>query len=158
MMGIGNSINGSALIYDINFFLTPAVPGLTPEIVEQSIYGYLEGVLGMRITTSRKTVKVEHVAHDDKEAIDILDCTMAAMVVGQTFNSDGVMFETTFSRHRPGFFTSHNTAVRGYWPRSLRSALRCRRLYVGIDSRWRRRTWRIVSALQPTRTYRSSSS
>ena len=114
MMGIGNSINGSALIYDINFFLTPAVPGLTPEIVEQSIYGYLEGVLGMRITTSRKTVKVEHVANDDKEAIDILDCTMAAMVVGQTFNSDGVMFETTFSRHRPDFFTFHNTAVRGY--------------------------------------------
>lgn len=107
-------INGSALIYDINYFLKSAVPGLTPEIVERSIYEYLEDVLGMRITTSRKTVKVEHVTNDDKEALNILDYTMVAMVVSQTFNSDGVMFETTFSRHRPDFFTFHNTAVRGY--------------------------------------------
>ena len=107
-------INGSALIYDINFFLKSAVPGLTPEIVEHSVYEYLEGTLGMHITTSRKTVKVEHVTNDDKEALDILDYTMVAVVVSQTFNSDGIMFETTFSRHRPDFFSFHNTAVRGY--------------------------------------------
>lgn len=107
-------INDSALIYDINHFLKSAVPGLTPAIVERSVYEYLEGELGMRITTSRRTVKVEHVTNDDREVLDLLDYTMVAVVVSQTFNSDGVMFETTFSRHRPDFFTFHNTAVRGY--------------------------------------------
>ena len=95
-------------------FLASAVLGLTPAIVEQSEYEYLDGELGMRITTSRKTVKVEHVTNDDRETLDILDYTMVAVVKSQTFNSDGVMFETTFSRHRPDFFTFHNTAVRGY--------------------------------------------
>lgn len=108
------SINGSALIYDINYFLCSAIPGLTPQIVERSVYEYLENVLGMKIATSRRTVKVEHVTTDDREALDILDYDMVAMVVSQTFNSEGVMFETTFSRHRPDFFTFHNTAVRGY--------------------------------------------
>ena len=107
-------INGTALIYDINYFLKSAIPNLTPEIVEHSVYEYLEGTLGMRIATSRRTIKVEHVTNDDKEALDLLDFTMLAVVTNQAFNSEGIMFETTFSRHRPDFFTFHNTAVRGY--------------------------------------------
>lgn len=107
-------INGSALIFDTNYFLCSAVPGLTPQIVESSIYDYLENVLGMRITTSRRTVKVDNATIDDRDALDLLDFPMVALVISQTFNSDGVMFETTFSRHRPDFFTFHNTAIRGY--------------------------------------------
>lgn len=54
-------MNGPALIYDINYFLASAVPGLTPEIVENSVYLYVESELGMRISTSKRCVKVEHV-------------------------------------------------------------------------------------------------
>lgn len=107
-------MNGLALIYDINYFLVSAVPGLTPTIVEDSVYLYVEGTLGMRISTSKRTVKVEHVTNDDRTALDLLDYSMVAVVISKTFNSDGVHFETTFSRHRPDFFTFHDTAVRGY--------------------------------------------
>lgn len=107
-------MSGSALIYDINYFLASAVPGLTPQIVESSVYEYVEGELGMRISTSKRTVRVEHVTPDDRAALDLLDYTMVAVVRSQTFNSEGVHFETTFSRHRPDFFTFHDTAVRGY--------------------------------------------
>lgn len=107
-------MNGQALIYDINYFLVVAVPGLTPEIVEDSVYLYVENTLGMRITTSKRSVKVEHVTSADRIVLDLLDYTMVAVVTSMTFNSDGVHFETTFSRHRPDFFTFHDTAVRGY--------------------------------------------
>lgn len=107
-------MNGLALIYDTNYFLVSAVPGLTPKVVEDSVYKYVEETLGMRISTSKRTVKVDHATHDDREVLDLLDYTMVALVKSQTFTSDGVHFETTFSRHRPDFFTFHATAVRGY--------------------------------------------
>lgn len=107
-------INGSALIYDINYLLASAVPGLTPAIVENSVYEYIEGTRGMQIATSKRTMRVEHVTPADRMVLDLLDYTMVAVVHGQTFNSDGVMFEVTTSRHQPDFFTFHDTAVRGY--------------------------------------------
>ncbi len=107
-------LDGKALIYDINYFLASAVPGLSPAIVESSIYDYLEGVLGVRITTSKRSIGVEHVTNADRDALDLLDYTMVAVVTNHTFNDDGIMFETTFSRHRPDYFTFHDTAVRGY--------------------------------------------
>lgn len=107
-------MNGTALIYDINYLLASEVPGLTPAIVEDSVYEYLEGTLGMHISTSKRTIRVMHATAADQLVLDLLDFTMLAVVFGQTFNSDGVMFEATMSRHRPDFFTFHDTAVRGY--------------------------------------------
>ena len=48
------------------------------------------------------------------EVMDLLDFNMLAVVNNHTFNEQGVMFESTQSRHRPDFFTFHDTAVRGY--------------------------------------------
>lgn len=107
-------MNGAALIYDINYFLTSVIPDLTPEIVEDSVYLYVENTLGMRISTSMRSIRVEHVTSADRMVLDLLDYTMVAVVSSLTYNSDGVHFETTFSRHRPDFFTFHDTAVRGY--------------------------------------------
>lgn len=90
------------------------LPGLTPRIAEDSVYAYAEDVLGMTITTSRRTVSVDYVVAEDRAVMDLLDFTMLAIVNNSTFNSHGVMFESTQSRHRPDYFMFHNTAVRGY--------------------------------------------
>ena len=107
-------LDGQALIHDVNYFLVEAVPNLTPEIVEDSIYAYVEGTLGTRITTSKRTISVEPITMGDRATLDLLEYTMVAVVANQTFNEEGVMFECTFSRHRPDYFTFHDTAVRGY--------------------------------------------
>jgi GntR family trehalose operon transcriptional repressor len=107
-------LDGKALIHDINFFLASVVRDLTPQIVESSIYDYLEGTLGVRITTSKRTIGMENVTPGDRDALDLLEYSMVAVVTNHTFNEEGVMFETTFSRHRPDYFTFHDTAVRGY--------------------------------------------
>ena len=103
-----------AVIYDHNHFLEWLVPGLTPEIVTDSIYAYLEGELGMVVSTSNRIVTVEFASPADREMLDLLDFNMVAVITGHTFNEKGIMFEHTISRHRPDYFTFCDTAVREY--------------------------------------------
>lgn len=105
---------GKALIRDKSYFLASALPGLTPTIAEDSVFEYAEKVLGMKIVTSNRTVTVDYARADDRAVMDLLDFDMLAVVSNHTFNEKGVMFEYTQSRHRPDFFTFHDTAVRGY--------------------------------------------
>lgn len=107
-------LEGKALIRDKSYFLASTLPGLTPSIAEDSVYAYAEDVLGMTIVTSRRTVTMDYAMAEDRAVMDLLDFTMLAVVTNRTFNSQGVMFECTQSRHRPDYFTFHNTAVRGY--------------------------------------------
>ena len=106
--------DGKALIRDKNYFLDSLLPGLTPRIAEDSVYAYAENVLGMRIVTSNRTVTMDYATAEDRERMDLLDFDMLAVVTNHTFNAQGAMFESTQSRHRPDYFTFHNTAVRGY--------------------------------------------
>ena len=105
---------GKTLIRDKSYFLASTLPGLTPAIAQDSVYAYAEDVLGMAIVTSKRTVTMEYVVADDRAVMDLLDFTMLAVVTNHTFTSQGVMFECTESRHRPDYFTFHNTAVRGF--------------------------------------------
>ncbi|MBR3158804.1 MAG: UTRA domain-containing protein [Atopobiaceae bacterium] len=105
-------LDGVAVVFDCNYLLEQLMPGLTPQIVEDSVYAYLEDELGMVISTSNRTVTVEYASPEDRDALDLLDFDMVAVVSGRTFNEKGVMFEYTISRHRPDYFTFHNTAIR----------------------------------------------
>lgn len=105
-------VDEMALILDINMFLKEAVPGLTKEIAENSIYEYIENTLGMAIITSKRLMTVEKVTQVDEKYMDLGDYNCLAVVSSQTYNSDGVMFEYTQSRHRPDYFSFQNTATR----------------------------------------------
>lgn len=106
--------DGVNLIFDRSYFRASCVKGLTPQIAADSVFTYLEDELGMRITTSNRTITMEYATTEDREALDLLDFDMLAVVENRTFNSDGVHFESTQSRHRPDHFTFMTTAVRGY--------------------------------------------
>ena len=105
-------LNGIPLILDHNYFLKEAVPGLTPEISSQSIYDYLEGTLGITITTSKRTLTVEHVTQIDEKYIDLKDYNCMAVITSQTFDDNGIQFEYTQSRHHPDFFRFQDVATR----------------------------------------------
>lgn len=106
--------DGVSLIRDKSYFLASTLPGLTPDIAEQSVYAYAENALGMEIVTSKRTISMQYATARDREALDLLDFDMLAVVTNRTFNNEGIMFEATQSRHRPDFFTFYDTAVRGY--------------------------------------------
>ena len=97
-------LDGKALILDINYFLKEFVPGLTEEIASHSIYDFIENVLGMQIITSKRRITVEHATARDEKLLDMDGYDCVAVVVNQTFNSDGMLFEYTQSRHQPDYF------------------------------------------------------
>lgn len=105
-------LDGKALILDINIFLKELIPGLTKEIAEDSVYEYLENVLGMSIVTSKRKMTVEHLTAADEKYLNLNDYNCLAVITSQTFNSDGIMFEYTQSRHRPDYFCFQDTATR----------------------------------------------
>lgn len=102
------------LILNHNYFLKEAVPGLTKEIAENSIYQYLEQTLQMTIVNSKRVMTVEKMTQIDEKYLkmDAEDYNCVAVVSSQTYNSDGVMFEYTQSRHRPDYFRFYDNAVR----------------------------------------------
>lgn len=105
-------LDGKPLILDINVFLASLVPNLTEEIAQSSVYAYIEQVLGMQIATSKRRITVEHTTELDDRVLEMGSYDCLAVISGQTFNADGVMFEYTQSRHQPDYFCFLNTATR----------------------------------------------
>ncbi len=106
------SLNGKPVILDINMLLKEEAPGLSAEIASHSIYAYLEETLGMQILTSNRRITAERATPADSKYLDLKDYDFVSVVTGQTYNSKGVMFEWTQSRHRPDYFVFFDTATR----------------------------------------------
>ena len=105
-------LDDKALILNHNYFLKDVVTNLTPEIAEGSIYEYLEHVLHISIITSKRIMTVEKMTQVDEKYLNLDDYNCLAVVSSQTYNSDGVMFEYTQSRHRPDYFRFQDNATR----------------------------------------------
>ena len=105
-------LDGKALILNHNYFLKKVAVGLTQEIAEKSIYDYLENNLGVSIVTSKRIMTVEKMTEIDEKYLELGDYNCMAVVSSHTYNSDGIMFEYTQSRHRPDYFSFQDNAVR----------------------------------------------
>ena len=105
-------LDGKALILNHNYFLKDVAAGLTKEIAENSIYEYLENVLHVSIVTSKRIMTVEKMTEIDEKYLDLGDYNCLAVISSQTYNSDGIMFEYTQSRHRPDYFRFQDNATR----------------------------------------------
>lgn len=105
-------LDGKALILNHNYFLKSVVTDLTKEIAENSIYEYLENVLHISIVTSKRIMTVEKMTEIDEKYLDLGDYNCLAVISSQTYNSDGIMFEYTQSRHRPDYFRFQDNATR----------------------------------------------
>lgn len=105
-------LDGKALILNHNYFLKSVAKDLTREIAGKSIYDYLENTLGVTIVTSKRTMTVEKMTQIDEKYMELGDYNCLAVVSSQTYNSDGIMFEYTQSRHRADYFRFQDNAVR----------------------------------------------
>lgn len=94
-------VDDKAIVFDTNMFLKSETEGLNPTIAEKSIYHFLEHDLGMTITTSRRRVTAELATKKDEEYLSLGHLNFVLNVTGQVFNSKGIMFEYTQSRHVP---------------------------------------------------------
>ena len=100
------------LIFNLSYFRKDCMPGLTAKIAKGSIYQYLEKKLGMSIVTSKRTITVEKMTDLDQKWLEMGDYNCLAVVSNQTYNSEGIQFEFTQSRHHPTIFRFQDNAVR----------------------------------------------
>lgn len=105
-------LDEKALILNHNYFLKDVATNLTKEIAENSIYEYLENVLHISIVTCKRVMTVEKMTEIDEKYLHLGDYNCLAVVSSHTYNSDGVMFEYTQSRHRPDYFRFQDNAAR----------------------------------------------
>ena len=107
-------LDGKPLILNHNYFLKDVVPGLNAEIAQNSIYHYLENTLHMTIVNSKRTMTVDKITEIDEKYmnLDVNDYNCVAVVTSFTYNSEGIMFEYTQSRHRPDYFSFQDNAIR----------------------------------------------
>ncbi len=105
-------INNTPVIIDHNYFLKDIVKNLTKEIAENSIYHYLENELNINITTSKKSISVEPKTENDDKYLELNELNCIAAVSSNTYNSDGIMFEFTQSRHSPKHFVFRTVNTR----------------------------------------------
>ncbi len=105
-------LDDKPLILDKNFFRADLVPALTSAIAEQSIYEYLEDILGIKIVTSKRRITVERVTKEDRLYLELGDYNCVAVITSRTFNDNGVQIEYTISRHHPERFCFEDTATR----------------------------------------------
>ena len=106
------AFGGEPVIRDDSYFLASIVDGITPRIAAQSIYAYLEDTLGVGIAQSMREITVEPAESRDYELLELPEGCYLAIMTNHVFTTDGVMFESTRSRHRPDLFVFHDVARR----------------------------------------------
>lgn len=104
--------DGRAVGLDDSYYLSSQVPGLTPELVNDSIYRYLEEDLGIKIATGNRDITIESPTREDERVLDLDGFNALAVVRGQTFNADGIVMEYTETKQVPSFFSLHETVTR----------------------------------------------
>ena len=107
-------IDGEPLIFNHNYFLKSVAEGLTKEIAEKSIYNYLEHTLGVNIVSAKRVITVEKITALEKKYLNVSarDYNCLAVMTSHTYDSEGIMFEHTESRHLPKYFRFLTTATR----------------------------------------------
>lgn len=102
------------VILNHNYFLKELMPELSVKIAKNSIYEYLENTLHITIVNSKRVMTVEKITEIDEKYLKLnaKDYNCLAVVSSQTFDSNGIMFEYTESRHKPEYFKFYDNAIR----------------------------------------------
>ncbi|NHM32131.1 trehalose operon repressor [Bacillus sp. C11] len=97
-------IGGEKVILDKDYLLKSAVPTLTKEVCEDSIYSYIENQLGLQISFAKKEILIEEPTEEDHSFLDIDGFHNVVVIRSQVFLEDASLFQYTESRHRPDKF------------------------------------------------------
>ena len=106
------SLDGRHAIVDHNMFLAEVVPRVPREAAESSIYAYLENELGVSIVSSSRLATIEPADEEDLHYLDLGGQNCVGVVESFSFDSSGVPFEYTRSRHAARTFSFISIAQR----------------------------------------------
>ncbi|MDO4534348.1 MAG: trehalose operon repressor [Clostridium perfringens] len=97
-------IGNEKIILDKDYINKKFVENLTKEICEDSIYNYIENILGIKIAFAKKEITVSRVTDEDRKYLDVNGYDTIVVVKSFTYLENGSLFQYTESRHRPDRF------------------------------------------------------
>lgn len=97
-------IKDKRIILDKDFILKRVADGFTKEICQNSIYEYIENVLGLKISFAKKEIVVKNATDEDKRYLDLDGYDVVVVVKNYVYLEDMTLFQYTESRHRPDKF------------------------------------------------------
>ena len=97
-------IDQERIIRDIDHLNAQIIPNLTIAHAQDSLYDYIEHVLGLKISFAKKEITVQMATKKDYETLDMKQYTMVVSVKSFTYLEDATLFQYTESRHRPDKF------------------------------------------------------
>lgn len=94
-------------------YMSPAlIPGITQDVLNESIYSYIENELGLKIASAQKTSRADISNDLDHEYLKLKDIEPVLEVEQVAYLDNGKPFEYSFSRHRYDLFTFSSYSVR----------------------------------------------
>lgn len=97
-------IEDERIILDKDYLIEKHVPGLTGEVCQNSIFAYIEGELGKKISFAKKEFTVEEPTAEDRKLLDMEGFHAIVVVKNYIYFDDATLFQYTESRHRPDKF------------------------------------------------------
>lgn len=97
-------IDGERIILDKDYLHSKFIPTLTLEVCKNSLYKYIEGELGLKISYAKKEITVQKATEEDRKYLDLGMDNMVVVVKSFTYLEDRSLFQYTESRHRTDKF------------------------------------------------------
>lgn len=98
-------LDGKPLIMEHVYMPINVIPGLTKEIIENSIYTYIQKDLNLKITSSNFTITGVRPDNDDKKYLNLTDTDFLMQIKQTVYLSDGTAFEYSIDKHLPSEFS-----------------------------------------------------
>ena len=98
-------VDGEPVFLDCNYFLCDAVPDLTAETAQKSVYEYIEGTLGLKILGSRRRLRIEAAASEDVSYLRLNGANCVGVLYINGYIDDGSIFEYTKIKYAPNYLS-----------------------------------------------------
>ena len=105
-----------AKMVDTNLLRKDIIKDLTKEIAQKSLFEYYTKVLGIELTTIKRTVTVERATPFDEHYLTLGDYNCMAVMTSKCYNQYGIQFEYSESRNRPDLFSFHSVISKSMQP------------------------------------------
>lgn len=111
-IGRTRTINGEAVEHEISYFDRRIVPYLNRDIVEGSIYHYLEQELNLTISHSQREISFRYANEEERQSLDLGNYDMVVVVTSTSYLDNGQAFQYGSISYRPDKITFTSTARR----------------------------------------------
>lgn len=100
-------LKNKPIIIEYVYMPISVIPGLTKQIVENSIYQYIRETLKLKISSSDFTITGVRPNEDDKKYLKLNDTDFLMQIVQSVYFDDGTAFEYSIDKHIPEEFVYH---------------------------------------------------